>query len=85
MSSFIEIPSLPKGTYELQILINKSLLLPTNKFTTCINFDLTLEYIVNKEPSFTPDNEQYEILSVFPANIEKMSRHGKTKIDLRFN
>lgn len=45
MLTFIEIPNIPAGLYELQILVVKGLFLPTKKFKTCITFDLVIEYI----------------------------------------
>lgn len=45
MISFIELPSIDEGMYELQILVMKSLFLPTVQYKTCLNFDLTLEYV----------------------------------------
>lgn len=46
VASYIEVPYVKKGDYELQILISKAQFLPSQGQTTCINFDLTLEYIV---------------------------------------
>ena len=45
MTSYIEVASLKAGIYDLEIEIRKSLFIPTDNFLTCINFDLTIEYV----------------------------------------
>lgn len=45
MVSYIEIPSVDVGDYDLEILVRKFLFLPSKKDRTCLNFDLFIEYV----------------------------------------
>lgn len=87
MVSFIEMPKIPAGDYELQILVMRSLFLPTKEFPTCISFDLSIEYIVRsiskqQALSVNSGSPTYEVLSVYPARLKKLTTQKKGKIDV---
>lgn len=87
MVSAIEIPSINSGAYELQVLIQKSLFLPTKAYRTCLNFDFTLEYIartISKEQEISQDLA-YEVITVYPAKLKRIRPTAKGKVDVRFN
>ena len=90
MVTFLELPKIAAGEYELQILVMRSLFLPTREFTTCISFALSIEYIVRsiskqQALSTTGSGPTYEVLSVIPPRLKKLSSDKKGKIDVQFN
>jgi hypothetical protein len=60
----------------------KGLFLPTKKFKTCLGFDLTIEYVSR---SLKSSDDSYEILSIFPNQVKKVSRKRAGKIEIKFN
>ena len=44
MSSFIELHSIQKGQYNLEVIIPAGLFFPTKEFQTCVGFDFAIEY-----------------------------------------
>jgi hypothetical protein len=45
MLAFFEVPALEAGEYLLEIRVLKSLFLPVRSAVSCLNFDLTIEYL----------------------------------------
>lgn len=83
MLTFIEVPKIEAGLYEIQIMVVKGLFLPTKRFQTCLTFDLVIEYVGVSQNK--PDDPSYQILSVFPAKANKMKPRKGTKIEVKFD
>ena len=81
--SFIEIPNLDQGVYELKIFVMKALFLPTKLFKTCLNFDFQLEYVTLN--GFSESSNQYEILSVYPSEVKKLPKNRNFHMEVKFN
>jgi hypothetical protein len=85
MITYIELPSIDEGLYELQILVMKSLFLPTIKYKTCLNFDLTIEY-VSRNLNMNEDSlQQYEVLRVFPSQVKNVNIEKGGKMEVKFS
>lgn len=44
-ATYIETKDTPAGLYQLQMMVPKSSFAKTKRFGTCLNFDLSLEYV----------------------------------------
>ena len=84
MATYIEIPALEAGNYELEIALQKSLFLPTKVFPTCLGFTFVLEYIV-RDKHHPADDGMYEVLSVRPLAIEQLLPSDETVIEVNFD
>jgi hypothetical protein len=84
MATYVEIPALAAGNYELEIALQKSLFLPTKVFPTCLGFNLVLEYIV-RDKNHATDDGMYEVLSVRPLAIEQLLPSDETVIEVNFD
>jgi len=45
MATYLEVPWLDAGRYRLEIVIRRSLFLPTKQYPTCLSFGLVVEYV----------------------------------------
>ena len=46
MATYVEVPALDAGRYRLDVILRRSLFMPTKKYPTCIKFDMIAEYVV---------------------------------------
>jgi hypothetical protein len=84
MATYIEIPEIDAGNYELELLIQRSMFLPTNVFPTCLEFTFVIEYIVRDKHHHDEDG-MYEVLAVRPLNIEQLLPSDETVIEVNFD
>ena len=88
MMSVIEMPSIDKGEYELEVYIHKFLFLESQKQKSCLNFDMMVEYIVKSEYS---GSSMYEVIGIIPTELKDLHAYQdafhttKGKIEVRFN
>lgn len=83
MLTYIEIPNIDAGMYEIQILVVKGLFLPTKKFETCLVFDFVIEYVTR--PRSIESSPSYQVLSVFPTNSNSLRKTKGKKIEVKFD
>ena len=82
MITYIEVPKIEAGLYELQIHVMKSLFLPTHKFATCLNFDLTVEYVSRQ--IYQDDSPLYEVTRIFPTE-STLVKDKSQRMAVKFN
>jgi hypothetical protein len=63
MASYVEIPWIQAGRYRLEIVLRRSLFLPTKMYPTCLAFNLMVEYVARQGKA---NDNQYEVLAVYP-------------------
>jgi hypothetical protein len=83
MASYIEVPWLDAGRYRLEIVIRRSLFLPTKQYPTCLAFGLVVEY-VSRDRSRT-DAGMYEILAVYPLTLAHLDPAAERVIEVMFD
>ena len=82
-TTFVEVPSIDKGEYTLEVVLPRALFLASAHEPTCIGFDLAVEYVTR---SHAPqDADKYEILSVRPLELNQISPNEDTIIELDFD
>lgn len=82
MATYLEVPWLDAGRYRLEIILRRSLFLPTKKFPTCLAFGLVVEYVVRSQSS---DKSMYEVLSVVPFHQNAIDPKSEYVIDVHFD
>lgn len=76
LMSFIEEPELEVGQYTLEIGVPIGYFLKSSKFSTCLDFDLVIEYISRRkmDANYNPDDEvPVQVLSVNPPGAKQLS------------
>jgi len=63
MISYIELPQVEPGMYELTVAVDKGMFLPRKGIKTCLNFDITVEHVAVRGAS---EENRYEVVSVMP-------------------
>jgi hypothetical protein len=84
MATYVEVPWLDSGRYRLEIVLRRSLFLPTAHYPTCLAFGLVVEY-VTRSALGTPDPRQYEVLSVYPLSLKNLDPDSEKVIDVHFD
>jgi hypothetical protein len=83
MASYVEVPWLEAGRYRLEIVLRRSLFLPTKQYPTCLAFGLVVEYVARTRGS--ADRALYEVLSVYPLTLSHLSVDAEKVIDVHFD
>ena len=83
MLSFIEIPSIIPGDYELEIVVDKGMYLPKQGVNTCLNFDFAIEHVAIKGDA--QDSNRYDIVAVLPAQQDHLTNTSTMKVEVKFN
>lgn len=84
-TTFIEIPALEAGQYRLEILVRRSLFLPSKKYTTCLGFDLVVEYVARTHKGASNKGMLYEILAIRPLRMEQLEVDTARVIEVDFD
>jgi len=83
MASYVEIQWLDAGRYRLEIVLRRSLFLPTKQYPTCLAFRLVVEYVARTRGR--TDAALYEVLSVYPLALSHLSAEAEKVIDVHFD
>jgi len=83
MASFVEVPKLDAGRYRLEIVIRRSMFLPTKQYPTCLAFGLVVEYVARDRS--IADTAMYEILAVFPMTLNRLDPSEERVIEVSFD
>jgi hypothetical protein len=83
-TSFIEVPALEAGQYRLEIVLRRSLFLPTKQWPTCLSFDLVAEYVARTHRG-SKEEGMYEVLAVRPLTLEKLEVTSARVIEVDFD
>ncbi len=80
MLSYVESTNFEAGNYFLVIAVPKGYWHYTRKYETCLNFDLTMEFMKNeKQESFDlaeSRRQEMMVVGVFPASKSEMQIHS---------
>ena len=79
MVSYIELPQISAGEYELELIIDKSLYLYQRKSPSCLTFDLSLEHVAIRHNS---DAARYEVLTVIPSIVEHINPNASSSLKI---
>jgi hypothetical protein len=86
MMSYIEVPNMEEGDYELEIWVRKSLFLPSKQLKTCLTFSIFIEYVARStRDGSLSSNSDYEVIMVMPQKLSEMKPESKSKIEVKFN
>lgn len=83
MASYVEVPWLEAGRYRLEIVIRKSLFLPTKQYPTCLAFGLVVEYVTRVQGR--ADDGMYEVLAVYPLQLSRLGVAEERVIEVMFD
>jgi hypothetical protein len=84
MATYVEVPWLDSGRYRLEIVLRKSLFLPTVHYPTCLAFGLVVEYVARASLGGA-DPRDYEVLSVYPLSLKNLDPDSEKVIDVHFD
>lgn len=68
MATFIEEPRIEAGLYTLEIAIPKAIFLPTKEHSSCLNFDLVVEYVSRTHGQNAEHDGLYDVIAVRPLS-----------------
>jgi hypothetical protein len=82
MATFIEEPRIDAGMYTLEIAVPRAAFLPTKEYSTCLNFDLVVEYVSRTHGQNAERDGLYEILAIRPLSNKKLWKTDDKVIDV---
>jgi len=85
MATFIEEPRIDAGMYTLEIIVPRAAFLPTKEYSTCLNFDLVVEYVSRTHGQNAAHDGLYEILAIRPLSNKKLWKTDDKVIDIDFD
>lgn len=83
MASYVEAPWLDAGRYRLEVVLRRSLFLPTKQYPTCLAFGLVVEYVARAQGG--ADDGMYEILAVYPLALSHLDASEERVIEVLFD
>ena len=85
MASFIEEPRIEAGMYTLEIAIPRAAFLPTKEHSSCLNFDLVVEYVSRTHGQNAEHDGLYDVIGIRPLSDQKMWKTDAKIIDVDFD
>lgn len=86
MTSYIELHSIKKGQYNLEIIIPAGLFFPTKDFQTCLGFDLNIEYFKKSGSSYGGyHSDTNDVINVVPPQMLALWKDDERVISVNFD